>query len=339
VDYSFCAPVFVFLSGLSIYLSAQRKTKKELSLFLLKRGLWLIFAEIVLITLGWTFNPLYNFIGLQVIWVIGCSMVIFSVLLFTSYRLILLAGLLLVFCHNISNYLSTSKQGVEGFLTNLFLTSRFEVYQYAPGYFIGIVYALLPWTGVMLLGYCTGKLFQQELPTIKRQRLLYWGGFASIALFVLLRYLNIYGDYAPWQLQNSMLYSLLSFINVSKYPPSLLYILITIGPALLLLAYLEKRTIVFANIFRMFGSVPFFYYAAHIYLIHTICIIAFFASGNTTAQIVDANSPFLFRPANFGFSLSIVYLIWLLVVGLLYLPCKKYAAFKKGSKQWWVSYL
>lgn len=332
----FCAPIFVFLSGVSAYISGIRKTREELSRFLIKRGFWLIVVELVVITLAITFNPLYNIFIFQVIWAIGWSMVILGLLLRTSYTVILWVGLLLVAGHNLFDYFSGA--GTSAPMRILF-TSPGAFIPYAPGRGILVAYAVLPWTGIMLLGYCFGVLYKPDTDTTYRHnKLLQWGS-GVLALFIVLRLINHYGDPAPWSAQERPLYSLLSFVNVTKYPVSLQYTCLTIGTAILLLRVLERTGGATSRFLMVYGKVPFFYYVLHFFLIHILCVVFFFASGRTTAEIVDMNSPFLFRPVNFGFSLGVVYAVWISVVLSLYFPCRWFGRIKQQRKDWWLSYL
>ncbi len=330
----FCAPVFVFLSGLSAYLSSRSKTKSEASMFLIKRGIWLVLVEICLVTLGITFNPFFNFIILQVIWAIGWSMVVLGLLIRLPFTIILITGILLVFGHNILDYLKLPSSGTSGNLLAILLTSRGMVIPLDSSHFVGVFYAILPWTGVMLLGYCMGTWFQKEFPAEKRKRLLLITGVSTIFLFIILRYIIGYGDPNLWE--KNILYSL---INTTKYPPSLQYCCMTLGPALVFLALTENVRSAWSSVVSIYGKVPFFYYILHFYLIHTILVIVFFATGHTVAEIVDPRLPFLFRPLNFGYNLWIVYAIWLSVVAILYLPCRWYSKYKMQHRQWWLSYV
>lgn len=326
----FCAPVFVFLSGISAYLSSKKKTPAEAALFLIKRGLWLIVVEVVLITLALTFNPFYNIIILQVIWAIGCSMIILAMLSRISFKLVLTVGLLLFFGHNITDKISLPPS----ITLQILLTAFGTFIPLDRTHFILDLYAILPWTGIMLLGYCTGYFYQQGMFTPeKRQRLLLLAGTSLILLFIILRITNVYGD--------PILFTkgLLSFLNTSKYPPSLQYCCMTLGPALILLPVLENAKGKWIKIISTYGSVPFFYYVLHFYLLHSLLVVAFFASGYHASQIADPNIPFLFRPAAFGYSLPVVYLIWLTVVVILYFPCRWFIRYKQQHHFWWLKYV
>ena len=179
----------------------------------------------------------------------------------------------------------------------------------------------------------------QDVAVAKRRRILITSGLVMITLFFVIRGINIYGDLRPWAPQSTALKTVFAFMNITKYPPSLVYSLITIGPGLLMLAFLEQARGKVAEIAKVYGSVPFFYYILHFYIIHTLCMIVFFASGYGTDQIVSMQVPFLFRPLEFGFDLWVVYIIWIAVVAVLYKPCKWFSQYKRTHKQWWLSYL
>jgi uncharacterized membrane protein len=335
----YCAPIFVFLSGTSIYLQGLRKTKKELSIFLIKRGLWLVFAEITILTLGWTFNPLYNLLFIQVIWAIGISMVIIGILIRTSYNVILITGLLIVFFHNLLDYPEAARNQQVGFWWNFLHHARFSIYEIFPNHFALILYAFVPWTGVMCLGYCLGKFFNPNVTVEQRRKKLLQLGSLTILFFIVIRFINLYGDPAPWSVQRNAVFTFLSFINVTKYPPSLMYISMTIGPALIALALFENVKNKVSDFFTVFGRVPFFYYILHLFLIHGLTVLGFYLSGYGSKDIVSSNIPFLFRPASFGYSLKIVYLIWIFVIIILYPLCKWYNKYKSTHNKWWLSYI
>lgn len=335
----YCAPVFVFLAGTSAFLMGQRRTKKELSSFLLKRGLWLIFVELFIITLGWTFNPLYNAFILQVIWAIGISLIILGLLVRFPLQVVLLYGIIIVFGHNLLDYPETARNGQVGFWWNLVHHAKFNQYEIWKDHFALIVYAFLPWSGVMALGYCFGVWFKKEVPAeVRRSRLLIVG-LSLTALFILLRFINGYGDPAPWLHQpRGSWYTFFSFLNVNKYPPSLMFLCMTLGPAILFLLLIEKLQKPVSNFFITYGRVPFFYYVLHFYIIHLFCVIAFFASGYPASQIVTPQFPFLFRPPAFGFDLWVVYGVWMAVVLILYPLCRWYNRYKATHNYWWLSY-
>ncbi|MXV50244.1 DUF1624 domain-containing protein [Pedobacter sp. HMF7647] len=335
----FCAPIFVFLSGLSAGLVSKKKTRQDTARFLVKRGLWLIAVELVVITFGLTFNPLYNILIFQVIWAIGLSMIILSLLLRISTKLILPFGLLLIFGHDLLNFLTTPSEGIGDALLKIFFTAK--------GYFVPLtatrgllfLYAVLPWTGIMLVGFSLSDWYS-TLDFEKRRRYLLYTGSAVLLLFIIIRGINQYGDPSPWSIQKDSLRTVLSFVNVSKYPPSLDYTTLTIGTALIILSLTEGVKSRFGNFLSVYGKVPFFYYVPHFFIIHGLVVIFFFLNGYAAKDIVPKNNPFLFRPDEFGFNIWIVYLIWMGVVLILYKPCVWFAGYKqKNSEKWWIRYL
>jgi len=338
----FCAPIFLFLAGASAYLMSLKKSKAELSSFLIKRGVWLVLVEIIIVTLGWTFNPLFNVIILQVIWAIGISMIILGLLIYLPFKIIFLIGFIIVFGHNLLDYPQVNSGLKGGFLADLLYFSNFSVYNIDKNHIIFIVYSFLPWTGVMLLGYGFEKLFISVYSAEQRKKILLGMGSGLVVLFVALRFINMYGDPVPWSTHpRGAVFSFLSFININKYPPSLDFLCITIGAGMILLAILEEVKNSVTDFFRIYGRVPMFYYILHFYIIHALVVIVFFISGYNTSQIVTPNNPFLFRPSDFGFNLWGVYAVWAFVVIALYPLCKKYDRYKtaNASKKWWLSYL
>lgn len=338
----FCAPTFVFLSGISACLAGMRRTRGELSLFLIKRGLWLIFAEVAVINLGMTLNPLYNVQILQVIWAIGGSMVLLGLLLAcrASFTVIGIIGAIIFFGHNIFDLVDPGAIA-KTFVWKLFISASgfSSAVQLSESHFILIAYALLPWTGVMLLGFVFGPLYKRDADAAKRRKTLLYAGLGLLVLFFLFRAFNLYGDPSPWRVQKTTTLTVISFFNLTKYPCSLLYLCMTIGVALVLLATTEQVKDKLASIVIVYGNVPFFYYVCHWYLIQVIHVILFFAMGFRTDQIITPDVPFLFLPPAFGFSLFWLYVIWLVVIVLLYWPCQWFSRYKKSHQQWWLSYI
>ena len=334
----FCAPLFVFLSGISAHLAGTRRTKSQLSVFLIKRGLWLVLIEVVVITFALTLDPGYHFIVFQVIWAIGTSMVILGLLVWLPLPAIAAIGVVLFFGHDILDYIKLPEKGAAAFEWKLFFTARGFIYPLDKTHILGDFYAMLPWTGVMLLGYSFGQTYRSSFDALKRKKMLLISGFSLIGLFVILRLFNIYGDPAPWSAQKTTALTIISFFNVSKYPPSLIYLCMTIGPGLLLLILFERVSNWLTRIFVIYGSVPFFYYVLHFYLIRVYNLILFFAMGYTSKDIASGKG-FSFVPPTFGFSLLGVYVVWFCVVAALYLPCRWYFKYKRTHHQWWLSYL
>jgi len=334
----FCAPVFIFLAGASAHLNGLKKTKKELSFFLFTRGLWLVIAEMLIITLGWTFNPLYPILILQVIWAIGFSMIALSVMIFLPEWLIGLTGIVFIGAHNLLDNTHVPGTGVSSFLWSFVHEQNF----YNPGPFgVFVGYPVLPWIGIMLTGYVFGKLYTDRYSAARRKKILVYLGVGAILLFIVLRFINAYGDPSHWSEQKSSLFTFFSFLRTTKYPPSLLYTLMTLGPALLFLAFTEGRLNRFTQKLVVFGRVPMFFYILHIFLIHGLAVIAVTLSGYNWSDMVLNNwvsaSPQL---KGFGYNLAIVYVLWILITMALYPLCKWYDNYKRQHREkWWLSYV
>lgn len=339
----FCAPVFVFLSGVSAYLAGTRRTQNELGIFLIKRGLWLILLELTVITFAFFLDPGFHFLLLQVIWAIGGSMIILGLLvrLKVSPGDIGTIGAVIFFCHNLLDYMEMGDLGRTYWWKMLWTCgpTPSSIIGIGGGHSLATIYALMPWTSVMLLGYAIGTLYAKGFDAARRKRLLLYSGAGLLGLFVVLRLWNLYGDPHPWGFQRTTLLSVLSFFNVSKYPPSLLYLCMTLGPALILLAWTENITGWGARVASVYGQVPFFYYVLHWYLIQGFHVGLFFAMGFTSKQIINPHRFFRFLPNGYGVNLAGVYVVWLIVIALLYLPCKWYGRYKQAHRQWWLSYL
>jgi uncharacterized membrane protein len=338
----FCAPIFVFLSGVSIYLQSQKKTQSELSGFLIKRGAWLIFVELFLVSLAWTFNPQYNYFILGVIWSIGISMVILGLLIRLPFGAILGIGLVIVLGHNLLDIPESAKNFKTGFWWDLFHHGFFVIYPIIKNHSLMIIYPFLPWTGLMIMGYSAGRIFSKEMDCNQRRKRLFQIGLGLVVSFILIRYLNGYGDPAKWTSDGTFSNGFFSFLKVTKYPPSLAFMCLTIGVAFLLLAALERTRNKLADIFKTYGRVAFFYYILHLYLIHILTVIAFFGRGHSWEQAMKMtiDFPFFFLVPGEGFGLLGTYGVWLFVVVSLYPLCKWYDAYKTRHKEkWWLSYL
>jgi len=334
----FCAPTFVLLAGVSAYLVGLRKTTKDLSSFLIKRGAWLILVEVAIVSLGITFDPLYHVLILQVIWAIGTSLVVLGFAVRLPFKAIFAIGCAILLLHNLLDYPEAARQGKVGFLWNIFHSGFFVPYSYAPNHIILIVYPLLPWFGIMLMGYCLGKIFEPSVSANRRRKFLLSLGAGMIVLFIVLRWINGYGDPRPWTSQKDGLYTFLSFMNVQKYPPSLMFTCATLGPAVIALALLEGLKNRVTAFFTVFGRVPFFYYVVHFYMIHLITVVVFFVQGFGVKDIIST-TPFLFRPPTLGYSIGGVYLFWAVLILVLYPICKWYNEYKSVHAQWWLSYV
>lgn len=330
----FCAPVFVFLAGLGSYLAVSRgRTPAQLSSFLLSRGLWLILLEVLIITpLGWSFRFDWALTRLQVIWVIGASMILLAALAPLGPRTVGLLGVAIIATHNL---LDSSASEFWRLLHSI------TFHRPAPGHVVASLYPLIPWVGVIMAGYGAGPLWNST-PN-QRQFWLKRAGLTAIALFLLLRLTNFYGDPSLFQPQQNPVFTFLSLLNVSKYPPSLNYLLITLGPAALLLATIDKHAPAWLLPFQTFGRVPLFFYLLHLPLIHGAAIgISLLRHGSAAWLLQD---PFALRrppnaaPADYGFGLLGVYLLWLAVPLLLYPLCLRYGQFKRSQRNPIWSYL
>jgi uncharacterized membrane protein len=333
----FCAPVFVFLAGTSAFLVGARKGKKELSAFLLKRGLWLVVLEFTVINFAWFFNVQFSFFALTVIWALGMGMVVLAGAVHLPYKVILGLGLAFVAGHNLLDSVRIEEGAAAIGWSVIHQPNAFRLGDILL--FVG--YPLLPWAGVMMLGYCFGKLYTPSVDAAARKKTLLALGTGAILLFVIIRLLNAYGDPSSWSVQRDGVYTFLSFMNVTKYPPSLLYVLATLGPAFIFLAFSEKLTGRLAQYVIALGRVPMFYYIVHIYAIHILAVAAALATGyqfsDMTFTTWVTDSPLL---KGYGFGLGVTYLVWVGVVLALYPLCLWYDRYKTNHReQWWLSYL
>ena len=337
----FCAPVFVFLAGTSAYLygSKKEKNQKDVAWFLFSRGVFLIFLELTIVNFGWTFDITLSFHLLQVIWAIGISMVFLSAAVFLPIHLIFSIGIIIVFWHNLLDSIIVKGVGMDNFFWYAFhqngsvLLSKTRLIHFA--------YPVLPWIGLMLLGYVFGILYKKGFDPGKRKNYLLSIGSISILLFIILRLFNLYGDMSPWEAQDTFVYSFLSFLKTTKYPPSLLFILMTIGPSLIFLYFAENIKNKLSKSLIIIGRVPLFYYVIHIYIIHLLAMIGIVIAGQTWTDMVLTAKSFMTKSLiSYGYDLYIVYLVWIAVVLGLYPLCKIYNEYKINNRsKWWLSYL
>jgi uncharacterized membrane protein len=304
--------------------------------FLLKRGLWLILLEFTVVNLGLFFDPGFHTLLFQVIGAIGVGFIILSLLLKLSFRTIGIIGVIIVFCHNLLPLIPFGP----GSMIKTILSPLFGL-----GVFPGLLhrtlivsYPPIPWLGIMLVGFSAGKLF--ELSADIRRRIFVQIGAGTLLLFVLLRWINMYGDPVLWSSQKTVLYSFLSFMNITKYPPSLLFCLVTLGIMFLMLAVVEQKSNKFTAISNTYGKVPLFYFVLHFYIIHVLLIIVLFGQGFHWADLQFATGTFG-RPKDMesGVSLRMVYIIWIGVVMVLYKPCVWFAKYKATHKYRWLRYM
>ncbi|MDQ2889539.1 MAG: heparan-alpha-glucosaminide N-acetyltransferase domain-containing protein [Gemmatimonadota bacterium] len=335
----FCAPVFFLLTGTGAFLSLRRKSVPQLSHFLWTRGLWLIFLEVVVTRcLGWQFNFDYRLTLLFVLWALGWSMITLSVLIRMPTRYVTAFGVGLIVVHNLMDGVSPASFGSLSWLWSILhvpgmivTTPRFTVFE---------AYPLIPWIGVTAAGYGLGQVFNWDEG--RRRAFLLQLGLGLSAAFVLLRAANICGDPNRWSVQRSTVFTILSFLNTTKYPPSLLFLLMTLGPAMLFLRAVDGRTPSVLRPAVIIGKVPMFYYILHITIAHSLAVILCYArygDAHWMFQSPDLSKYPITFPPGWGFGLPGVYLVWAIVVLILFPACVWYARLKQRRSDWWLSYV
>lgn len=333
----FCAPIFVFLAGTSAYLSLQNASdKKQNRAFILKRGLWLILLEFTVVNFGVWFDLGFHLYLFQVIAAIGFGFIALSFLSRLSPKIIGGIGLFIIATHNILPLIPIEQSSIlKTILTPLFSTTAIPL---TANTVLVMGYPPIPWIGILLAGFGFGMIFNR--PQQERKSIFLKIGLVSIVLFFALRFINVYGDPAPWSTQKSSLFTILSFINVTKYPPSLIFSLLTLGAMFLILALTEKMKNRFTNFVSVYGKTPLFFYLIHWYIVHPLLILILFVQGFSWAEMDFASGTFG-RPKGVesGLNLGIVYLIWITVVMLLYYPCKRYWTYKADHKSKWIKYI
>ena len=366
----YCAPVFVFLAGTSAYLQyARGKSKRELARFLFTRGLWLIVLEVTVIRVVVSGNLDYRFVGgLQVIWALGVSMIVLAALIYLPLWVTAIFGVGMIALHNLlDGFKVQSWQGAESAVPSakaklwILLHQGFEAFPvlwFFPSPVVFVVYPLIPWVGVMAAGYAFGAVYQWEAQ--RRRRLLVILGSVATVSFVALRLANVYGDPKPWSTQNSAVFTVLSFLNTTKYPPSLLFLLMTSGPALLLLAWFERceheaessgtpadtrardqHSFIsrLTNALITFGRVPLFFYILQWITARMFSVLLHLVAGKPTRWMFGSEAFLSGPPPGVGFSLTVVYACWIVGILLLYPLCKWFAGVKARRRDWWLSYL
>jgi uncharacterized membrane protein len=334
----FCAPAFMLTAGIGAGLSLSRgRSKRGLSWFLLTRGLWLVVLELTWVrSIGWMFNFDYTVVFFLVIWTLGWSMVLLAGLIWLPRRLLIVLCLTAIVGHNALDHVEVTG-GFHWLWTIVHAPGNLVP---APGYKIAVPYVLLPWVFVMALGYCCAPIFTWEAR--RRQRALVWTGTLAIAAFVVIRAINGYGDTAPWTSQRSPVFTLLSFLNTQKYPPSLDFLLMTLGPACLALALFERWRGRLSEVLLVYGRTPMFFYLLHIPLIHLTAVIFALARYGAAGFLFrnsgpDAPLPWP-MPPGYGYSLWVVYGVWLGIVAALYPLCKRFGEYKRTHRSTWLSY-
>jgi uncharacterized membrane protein len=330
----FCAPMFFLLTGTGAYLSLRRKTTGELSRFLLTRGLWLIVLEAVLMRcLAYQFNVDFRVTFLIVLWALGWAMIALSLLVRLPAAAVAAIGAVMIAGHNLFDAVTWTNPAWTILHGRTLLLNT-------PEHVVFVVYPLVPWIGVTAVGYGLGQLYSWDAE--RRRAVLLRLGLALSAAFLVLRAVNGYGDPSRWATQATPLFTLLSFFNTSKYPPSLLFLLMTLGPALLLLRVFDGATPRLLKPALVIGKVPLFYYALHFALIHLLAVVVCYARYGSAHWMFEspdlANYPFTAPPA-WGFPLPAVYFAWGVVVLTMYPLCRWYAALKQRRSDPWLSYL
>lgn len=328
-----CAPTFVFLAGVSIFMQrANGKPPAELSSFLLTRGLWLILLEFTIIGFGFNWGPPMAF--MQVIWAIGASMVLMAAVVRLPANAVLTLGIVIVVGNQLVASLVDAQQ-LGAWTQAWFMTMHPGPTLFLRGF---IPYPVIPWFGVMCLGYGLGFVFRQ--PPEQRRRTVLGLALSLLAAFVVLRAINGYGDPAPWSVQSNPIMTVLSFINVSKYPPSLMYVLVTLGVSMLLFLALEKLQGPLQKFLLAFGRTPLFTYVLHIYVAHTVAFFIGVLGGEPPSYYVDFLSRFAGGATEgHGYGLPVVYVTWLAVLLMLYPFASWFARVKRERRDWWLSYL
>jgi uncharacterized membrane protein len=330
----FCAPVFFLLTGTGAYLSLRKKSKSELSRFLFTRGLWLIFLEVVVSRcLGWQFNFDYRVLFLIVLWALGWAMIVLSGLVYLPASVVTAFGVVMIATHNLFDSVQSAD-----WLWTILHSPNFLLNTARHSVFVG--YPLIPWIGVTAAGYGLGQIY--SWPSERRSRFLLRLGIAMTVAFAVLRAINLYGDPRPWGAQKSAAFTALSFLNTTKYPPSLLFLLMTLGPAMIFLWAVDAGTPRWLRPALVIGKVPMFYYLLHMPLIHLIAIVVCYARYGHLYWMFESPSLDQFPitpPPGWGYSLPVVYLVWACVVLALYPLCRWFAGVKRRRSDAWLSYL
>ncbi len=338
----FCAPVFSFLAGTGAYLATSRgKSTQQVSWFFLTRGLWLVLLEITIIDFAWTFKP---WAAAAVIWILGWSMVCMALIVWLPVRWIAVFGVGMIATHNLLDRFTPEQFGKLGWLwTLLHAPGAIPI---TPHFTFVVLYVLIPWVGVMAAGFAFGAILVRP----DRRKWIFSLGIAATLLFLVLRGFNLYGNSSSgvpfsvglWSAQPTLSHTIISFLNTEKYPPSLDYLLMTLGPALILLGLLDgaKGEHGVGKVLLVYGRVPMFYYIPHLYLVHLTAIFAAYATHQPVSWLWHGAIFLQPTPPGYGHGLPFIYAMWILIVAILYLPCRWYMQFKARQRDWnWLSYL
>lgn len=329
-----CAPTFVLLAGVAAYLHGRRGGRAALSRFLATRGLWLVVLEVTVIRVGFFFNLFPELVFLQVIWAIGVGMIVLAALVWLPRWAIAAFAGVVIGGHNLLDAVQAVHLGGAAPVWTVLHEPGFL--QVTQDVTVFALYPLIPWVGVLAAGYALGPVF--TLAPAARARRLVALGAAAIALFVVLRALDAYGDPAPRATPAGAVAWALAFIDCEKYPPSLLYLAMTLGPMLLVLAAAERARGAAARVLVTLGRVPTFFYVAHLYVIHVVAVVYALAAHGDASWLFGGMPP-MNKPPGFGVSLPVVYAVWVAIVAALVAPAAWFAALKRRRRDWWLSYL
>jgi uncharacterized membrane protein len=333
-----CAPVFFLLAGTGAYLALRRRSRNDLSRFLLTRGLWLILVEIVVVRFAMQFNFDYRVTMLTVIWALAWAMIVLSALVFLPTRAVVAFGVVLIAAHNLLDPIQATAFGSFAPLWSVLHAPGFILP--GPEHVVFVAYPLIPWIGVTAVGYGVGAIYRWDAD--RRKALLMRLGLGLTAAFVVLRAINVYGDPVPWTSQRSPVFTVLSFLNANKYPPSLLFLLMTLGPALLLLRAVDSRTPAFLRPALTIGKVPLFYFLTHFLLIHLLAVVVCYIRYGDAHWMFESPNLGQFpitQPPGWPSGLPVVYMIWVGVVVAVYQLCRWFAGVRQRRTDWWLSYL
>ena len=333
----FCAPTFFLLTGTSAYLSTRRRGTAGLARHLITRGLWLLLLDVVILRcLGWQFNVDYRTTLLIVLWALGWAMITLAAFVKTP-KLAGLFGLALIAGHNLFDKVNAESLGAAAPLWHVLHQPGLIL---GPPHFLIVAYPLVPWVGVTAAGYALGQVFDRA--PARRRAFLLRAGLGVALAFVALRWINVYGDPGPWAVQRTTAYTVASFLNTNKYPPSLLYLLMTLGPALLFLCAVDVRVPRWLRPVEVLGKVPLFYFALHIVLIHLLVVAAMAIRYGAVHWAFESPTPDRYpmtQPTGWPIGLPGVYAVWALVVVSLWPLCRWYASFRERRRGWWTGYV
>ena len=338
-----CAPVFMLTAGMGAYLYWAKggRSRTQLSRFLVIRGLWLIFLELTVMQLAYNFDVSSRYpIFLLVLWALGACMIVLAGLVWLPIPVLAVLSVATIVLHHLADGVTARSLGQYAPVWNLL--HQVGAFPFAGRVFIA-AYSLVPWFAVMALGFCLGSLFTKS-PDERRRWLLGIGVLATIA-FMVVRGLNLYGDPVRWSVQPSTTFTVLSFLNTTKYPPSLSFLLMTLGPAFIALAWLERLTFSRSNPLVVFGRVPLFYFVLHFFLAHALAVLVAAAVYGRAAwsfmlqPVPSMGGPAQSFPPDFGYPLWVTYVMWLLIVVTPYPACRWYANLKDRTQSRWLSYL